>query len=101
MKIKQLNQLATEMVGDGKSKNIFFFTVKGDVQLIGIDIDVVYKAWTDFVMSNPRVEAMIEDRKNGVVASAGMEEVLTDLNAANTVERWMVIDNSKRFGLRS
>lgn len=98
MKVKQLNQLATEMVGDGKRKNVFFFTVEGDVRLVGTEFNVIHSAWKQFVMDNPRVETMIEDRKNGVVASAGMEEIL--LNDDTMAKRWLVIDDSKRFGLR-
>lgn len=66
MKNIELNKLATELVGDNKSPNLFFVSVGGDTMLITSDFALAYDAWAKL----PRnIETSIEDRKNGVLAS--------------------------------
>ena len=66
MKIPELNKLATEMVGDGQSPNLFFVSCKGNILLVTTEFDTAYDYWRFM----PRdVETMLEDRLNGVLAS--------------------------------
>ena len=66
MQIKQLNTLATEMVGDGQSPNLFFVSIKGNIMLVTPEFDTAYDYWRFM----PRdVETALEDRQNGVLAS--------------------------------
>lgn len=92
MKVKKLNDLATEMVGDGKKKNVFFVTVKGDVVLIAVDFAQAYGYWRS--LANTRVQCMLEDRQTGVLADAGY------LNEEQP-HRWEVHDDTRAFGFRS
>jgi hypothetical protein len=67
MKIKQLNELASTMVGDGDSPDVFFVTDKnGDVAMITVDFERAYSFWNDL----PKTEqSTLENRKWGVICS--------------------------------
>jgi hypothetical protein len=100
VKIKQLNQLATEMVGDGKKQNVFFVTAKANVVLIAIHFETAYQYWRS--LANARQESALEDRQTGVICSAGMEpqyDSKTD-DFTRPIE-WEVRDDSRLFGFRS
>jgi hypothetical protein len=92
VKVKELNQLATEMVGDGKKQNTFFVSVKGNVVLIALDFAQAYGYWRS--LANTRVESILEDRQTGTIADAGY------LDEENPT-RWEVNDASRQFGFRS
>ena len=67
MKIKKLEDLAREMVGDGKSPHLYFVSIehKG-VVLVSRDFEPAYEYWK----SLPRnIETMLEDRHVGVICS--------------------------------
>jgi hypothetical protein len=100
--IKQLNALASEMVGDGKSPNLFFVTVSGNVVLTATDFAQAYGYWKSLARGYPkRVETMLEDRKVGIIASAGMEKQYEEKTDDFTgPEQWEVHDDSYTFGLR-
>lgn len=96
-RIKQLDALATEMVGDGKKPNVFFVTQGGKVTTITRHFEVAHREWLKFAMQ--RVESMLEDRQTGVIASAGIEPVF-DHDANDTGrEAWQVRDDSILFEL--
>jgi hypothetical protein len=97
MKVAALNQLATELVGDGKKQNVFFVTLKGNVVLIALDFDQAYGCWRS--LANTRVECALEDRQTGTIASAGIQKF--DLNDNTVRKDWEVIDSSRMFGFRS
>jgi hypothetical protein len=62
----QLDKLASELVADGKTPNLFFVTVKADCLLATRDFDLAYAYWRQL----PRdVETMLEDRLIGVICS--------------------------------
>jgi predicted glutamine amidotransferase len=66
MRIKELNKLATEMVGDGQSPNLFFVSINGNILMVTTDFPAAHALWSRL----PRdVETMLEDRQNGVLAS--------------------------------
>ena len=71
-KIPGLEKLASEMVGDGKSPNLFFVTEKGVVTMITRNFNDAYENW-DLNASLGR-ESALEDRKNGVTCSMEPEE---------------------------
>jgi hypothetical protein len=65
-----LEQLACNMVGDGKAPNIFFVTVEGSVQLISLDVELAYTAWRRI----PRnIESSLEDRQYGTICTVEPE----------------------------
>ncbi len=92
MKVKQLNELASSMVGDGKRQNTFFVTVKGNVVLIALNFAQAYGYWRS--LANTRVESMLEDRVTGVIAEAGYSD-------EEKPTLWHVWDDSRNFGFRS
>ena len=74
-RIKQLEELASNLIGDGKSPNLFFVTHQGNVILISRDFDIAYKEWKSVTSSSPCTEeTSLEDRKTGVLASREPEE---------------------------
>ncbi len=71
--VEALEALARDMVGDGKSPNLFFVTVEGKVILISQDFEPAYKTWRYY--SFPiRTETGIEDRQYGVMAAVEPDE---------------------------
>lgn len=68
-KIDVLETMARDMVGDGKSPNLFFVTDQGVVTLVARNGDDAYTAWSRLATRSPRVECALEDRQTGVLAS--------------------------------
>lgn len=94
--IKELNALATDMVGDGGKPNLFFVTQDGQVVTVSRNFEVAHKEWQQLAMQ--RVESMLEDRQTGVVASAGMEPTYNEKSGDfDGVEQWQVHDDSVTF----
>jgi len=91
-KIKALENLATDIVGDGKSPNVFFVSTQGVIFMVTTDFEMAYAAWQE-VSDPPHVETALEDRQTGVIASVGPDEENGD--------RLTVQDDSGRFGKSS
>lgn len=71
MRIKELNVLATELIGDGKTPNLFFVSIKGDIVLVTPEFDTAHEYW----LYLPRtIETALEDRRNGMLAATEPEE---------------------------
>lgn len=70
-KIEALEALARDMVGDGKSPNVYFVTDGGTVTTITRDKDVARRAWEALAARRPLQESMLEDRLTGVLADVG------------------------------
>ena len=88
MKIKSLNELATEIVGDGKSPNLFFVTLKGNTITVTTDFNLAYRQWRRLAMEHGKSgEACLEDRKWGEICGWA----LTDDN------RVVRVDDSFQF----
>ncbi len=67
-RIGALESLASQIVGDRKSPNVFFVTVEGRVVAITQDLEVAKRAWEGF--AGPMdIETSIEDRLVGTLAS--------------------------------
>ena len=72
-RIEQLEKLASSMVGDGKSPNIFFVGLRGNIIMVTTEFEDAYKKWQS--ISNQRKDqTALEDRKNGVLASVEPED---------------------------
>lgn len=95
-KIKELDALATEMVGDGQKPNVFFVTNKGKVTTITRHFETAHREWIKF--ATQRVESMLEDRQTGVIASAGIEPVFDHDGNDTGREAWRTLDDSTHFG---
>jgi hypothetical protein len=71
MKFKELNALATELVGDSKKPNLFFVCdAKGDVQMVTSDFNAAYSFWNNLPNCSERT---LEDRRWGVICSTEPE----------------------------
>lgn len=67
MKTPQLEALASEVIGDGQSPNLYFVTVAGrGVILVSREFDTAYDCWRFLPRS---IETTLEDRKIGVICS--------------------------------
>ena len=74
MKIEAMDKLATELVGDNGSPNLFFVSVdrQGTV-LVSREFEIAYQAWRNVSgvnVADPYQNAYLEDRQYGVIASA-------------------------------
>ncbi len=67
-RLQALESLASKLIGDGKSPNVFFVTVEGRVVSITQDLEVAKRAWEGFAASM-NIETSVEDRLVGVLAS--------------------------------
>lgn len=78
---KELNRMATEMVGDGKKPNLYFVSLGSNVQLVTTDWDAAYTYW----LSLPRnVETLLEDRLIGLICDTSpVEERSTRLTTSD------------------
>jgi len=94
-KVKELNELASKMVGDGKKKNVFFVCDNGNTVMVTTQFHFAYSLWNH--MKNINVVSTLEDRQTGVICSAGPEY---DENGKR-VGGWEVLDQSRYFGFRS
>lgn len=72
-RIKALEILARDMVGDGKKPDLYFVTDRGVVVAIETDLDAAAQRWRDLAARSPRVESALEDRLTGVLASVAPE----------------------------
>lgn len=88
-KIRRLEELASDLIGDEKDPNLFFVTVEGAVVMITVDFKAAYEYWK--FLSRANVETSLEDRKNGVIASVEPE---SDRPGARLVR----YDDSHDFG---
>jgi hypothetical protein len=68
-----LEELAREMVGDGKSPDLFFVSVGGNIVMIAQDFHQAYYAWQSFSESM-EIETALENRQYGVIASVEPED---------------------------
>lgn len=66
-KIKQLEEMARTMVGDGKAPNLYFVTVAGVVTTITRDFERARKEWVGNWAQWPNTSTCVEDRKMGTV----------------------------------
>lgn len=65
--IKALQDLASEMVGDGQEPNMFFVSKQGVVVMVVDDFYAARNYWHGLLFEN--VECCVEDRLWGVIAS--------------------------------
>lgn len=91
-RLKFLEDLAREMVGDGKNPNLFFVSSEGNIILISRDFDVAYLKWKWHAERRDH-ECALEDRKTGTIASVEPE---SDEPGAKLIR----LDDSKSFGFR-
>lgn len=76
-RLKILNDLPVNMVGDGGSPNVFFVSLEGNVLLISLDFNVSYHFWR-LISSKRDKDTTLEDRQHGVLASVEPEEEGSD-----------------------
>ena len=68
-KIKELQTLSADMIGDGKSPNLFFVNDQGVTVTITRDFDIAYAEWRKLAYFSSGQECALEDRKFGCIAS--------------------------------
>lgn len=91
-RLEFLEALARELVGDGKSPNLFFVSSEGNVILISRDFDVAYLKWKQHAQDRDH-ESALEDRQYGVISSVEPSE--------DESGRLVVRDDSRSGGFRS
>jgi hypothetical protein len=69
---ERLEQLATELVGDGKSPNLYFVTWNDRVQTVTLDRRLAYQQWC--VLATRAEVCALEDREAGVLCSVEVGE---------------------------
>lgn len=62
-RVAQLEQLARDLVGDGRQPNLYFVTLNGKVDMVTVDKDTAMNHYSDL-----GVGAAVEDRLTGLVA---------------------------------
>ena len=72
--VQRLNQLATEMVGDGGDPDVFFVTDKGNVVTVSTSYAVARAHWEKLRDRFPRAECALENRNYGVISSVEPHE---------------------------
>lgn len=69
MLIQELNDMATRLVGDAQSPNLYFVTDRANVVMVSADATAAYNYWLALAARRPHVESALEDRQHGVLAS--------------------------------
>lgn len=70
-KIEEFEELARNMVGDGKAPNVFFVSLNGRIQTITENFQLAYSEWKRL----PRnVETALEDRQWGIICDNSPDE---------------------------
>jgi hypothetical protein len=67
-RIEALEAVARKLVGDGKSPNVFFVSLDGNIIMIALDFHLAYQKWKE-ISSQRTTETCLEDRQTGVLAS--------------------------------
>ena len=70
-KITELNELATEMVADGKTPNVFFVSEAGNIKLVTTVFQEAYSCWQSTFRG---LESALEDRLYGCICTNEPEE---------------------------
>lgn len=71
-RVRELEDLARKMVGDGKKPNLFFVSLDGNIILISRDFETAYGEWKKHA-TRRNAETALEDRLWGVIASVEPE----------------------------
>lgn len=66
---ERLNQLAAELISDGKSPNLYFVSEAGTVVTITTDRRIAYLHWRRLADEDPDRVCTLEDREHGMLAS--------------------------------
>jgi hypothetical protein len=87
MRIAKLDELARELVGDGKRQNLYFVSLAGNIVTVTTDFETAYGHWRALPFDR---ESMIEDRRHGVICSREpIEEGSTRLITIDD-SRWLL-----------
>lgn len=72
-RFKPFEDMARDMVGDGKTPDLFFVSVAGNIVTVSLDFQSAYEEWRVRSRGN-RVETSLEDRLYGTIASVEPED---------------------------
>jgi hypothetical protein len=95
-RVRQFEDFARSVVGDGKAPNIFFVGIGGNVVLITSDFELAYEAWRSAagLARGTNVSVVLEDRQTGTLADYDLHEFEID---GKMVQKWDVVDDARRF----
>ena len=68
-KIKELEHLARDMVGDGKTPNLYFVSNQGVIVTVTRDFEKAFNEWHSMSIQFPKFECALEDRLWGTICS--------------------------------
>jgi len=72
-KIKELETLARDLVGDDKTPDLFFVSRNGVIVAVDTCGNAAHKRWREISAQSPRVECALENRTYGVLSSVEPE----------------------------
>lgn len=85
-KIKEFESMATNLIGDGKTPDLFFVSEQGVIITISRSFDTAYNEWKGL----PRnIETALENRSYGVICSTSPDD-----ENGNKLVTW---DDSRQF----
>lgn len=87
-----LNAMASKIIGDGGTPNLFFVTDQGETVTITRSFQVAYAQWLALARDAiaMRIECTLEDRQTGVLCSVGPE-------SDNKGARMLRVDDSSKM----
>ena len=68
-KIEVLEELARNIIGDGKTPDVFFVSDNGTIVTITTDFPTAYFAWESLKNAYPQRECALENRTWGVICA--------------------------------
>lgn len=91
--VQELQALPVDMVGDGKTPDVFFVSQQGIIVLITTEYELAHSYWAA-ISRNRDVETALENRTFGVIASVGPEDDEDDAKLVLTDDDFLY----KRYG---
>lgn len=71
--ITELEELASKMIGDGKTPDVFFVSEQGKINLVTTDFELAYYRW-QVLSRGCRMECALENRTYGTICAVEPED---------------------------
>jgi hypothetical protein len=94
-KIKQFEDMARSLVGDGKKPNLYFVSIKGVIVTITRDFETAYNQWRNISQGTTQ-ETALEDRQTGTLASVEPETDQPNAPLTTIDDTWHFMRKQRR-----